>query len=109
MRDNEQTLAAIDAGIVEAPRDAVLLAFPDSGERRLRIALRKVDDALAEQRLAVAGFRAQLASLQQAVIGLGESAEALNASLGDAAEETTRAQAQASRLQATAEAMARLA
>ena len=71
--------------------------------------LRRLEQALEEQRVAVADFRAQIAGLNTAMSGLGESAQMLKTNLDAAAQDTARAQAEALRLQATAEAMARLA
>lgn len=84
---------------------AGILAFPPSPERRLRVALRQLDQALADQREAVSVFRTQMAALSGAVAGLGESTLELRARLDDAAQETERAKATAAQLQATAAAM----
>ncbi|NKE47610.1 hypothetical protein HB662_22720 [Roseomonas frigidaquae] len=84
-----------------------VLAFPNSNERRLRMALRNLDAALAEQREAIALFRSELAALGSAVNGLGDSAQALKDRLHDAAEDTALARDAALRLQQTAEAMTR--
>lgn len=88
-----------------AAPDAQLLAFPDTPERRLRRALRALDAALAEQRSAVALFRAQLDELKGAVGRLGTSTRDLSGALADAAADTARAQAAAQQLVVTAEAM----
>lgn len=93
---------------IAAP-DAQLLAFPDTAERRLRRALRALDDALEDQRSAVALFRAQLDELKAAVGRLGTSAQGLNGTLAETAAETARAQAAAQQLVATAEAMEHVA
>jgi DNA-binding FrmR family transcriptional regulator len=84
---------------------ADVLAFPTSPERRLRVALRQLDQALAEQREAVAAFRTQITALRGAMAGLGESAITLQENLGEAAREAEKAQAAAARLKATADAM----
>jgi hypothetical protein len=75
---------------------AQVLAFPDTPERRLRLALRGLETALEEQRTAVAGFRRDLGELSEAIACLGASAAGFRDSLGGAAAEATRA-SQASR------------
>lgn len=82
---------------------AVVFDFPDTTERRLRLALRKLDAALAEQRVAVAAFRAQLGELNGAVVRLGDRATALRGALAETAADTARAQAASRELMATAE------
>lgn len=82
-----------------------VLPFPNTQERRLRVALRKLDAALAEQREAIASFRNELAALNTAVSGLGTSAQSLQDRLYEAAEDTSLAHEAALRLQRTAEAM----
>lgn len=79
-----------------------LLPFPDTPERRLRRALGALDAALAEQRNAVAEFRAQIDGLRDAVAKLDGSTHALRGSLAGAAENTARAQAAARELMVTA-------
>ncbi|WP_439594816.1 hypothetical protein [Falsiroseomonas sp.] len=100
MREDEQLLSSGDPVI-----DADILPFPNTGERRLRVALRNLDAALAEQRQAIAAFRAELAALNSAVADLGQSTQLLQDRLHDAAEDTALAREAALRLQATAEAM----
>ncbi len=87
---------------------AELLSFPDTPDRRLRRALRMLDEALAEQRTAVAAFRDNLAALDGAVSGLSGSAMALHGALEGAAAETARAMLAAQELTATAALMDRL-
>jgi hypothetical protein len=89
---------------VAAP-DAALLAFPDTPERRLRRALRQLDAALEEQRMAVAAFRGEVQALNGALAGLGVSADRLRGALGDAAGEAERARAASRALLATADAL----
>ncbi|OYW09494.1 MAG: hypothetical protein B7Z53_02850, partial [Rhodospirillales bacterium 12-71-4] len=79
MQEDEQ--APAEAG-------ADILTFPNSQERRLRVALRNLDAALAEQREAIAAFRAEMAALGTAVAGLGASSRTLQERLSDAAEDT---------------------
>ncbi|MBU8538162.1 hypothetical protein [Falsiroseomonas tokyonensis] len=103
MRDDEQ----LPPGETLA-NAAEILPFPNSGERRLRVALRNLDAALAEQRQAIAAFRAELAALNSAVSDLGQSTQLLQDRLHDTAEDTALAREAALRLQATAEAMERV-
>jgi len=86
-----------------------LLLFPDTAEARLRRALRGVDAALAEQRVAVAGFRRQMEALSGAVASLGNSAETLRDSLGRAAAETVSAGRASRELLASATALESIA
>lgn len=96
------------SGEIGSNAAAEVLIFPNSNERRLRVALRNLDAALAEQRDAIALFRAEFATLGTAVHGLGNSAQALQDRLHDAAEDTALARDAALRLQQTAEAMTRM-
>ena len=93
MPDDEQVL------------EAEILTFPNSGERRLRMALRNLDAALEEQRQAVAAFRAELAQLGSAMQSLGESTLGLQDRLFEVAEDNALAHQAALRLQQTAAAM----
>ncbi|WP_368414030.1 hypothetical protein [Falsiroseomonas sp.] len=79
-----------------------LLPFPDPPERRLRRALGALDAALAEQRGAVAQFRAQLGALRQTVAQLDGSTQALRGRLAGAAQDAARAQGAARDLLVTA-------
>ncbi|MGK7866543.1 hypothetical protein [Falsiroseomonas sp. E2-1-a20] len=92
----------------EQQHDAAIVAFPNSNERRLRIALRNLDAALEEQRQAVAAFRAELAQLGSAMQGLGASAQGLQDRLFEVAEDNALAHQAAQRLQQTAAAMDRV-
>jgi septal ring factor EnvC (AmiA/AmiB activator) len=84
-----------------------VIAFPQTPEARLRVALRQLDAALAEQRDAVAAFRRELSALGTAVGDLGESASAYAHQLSATAEDTLRARAAAQQLMAAAAAMER--
>ena len=84
---------------------AELLSFPLRPEDRLRRALRKLEDALTEQGVAVAGFRADLSALSTAVVGLDHSMQDYRGKLGEAADAAARAQEEARKLEARAEAM----
>ena len=86
---------------------ASILPFPHSNERRLRVALRKLDAALEDQRKAIAAFQSELAGLGSAIVGLGGSAQSLQDRLHETAEDTALARGAALRLRQTAEAMSR--
>ena len=83
----------------------VVLAFPQRPDDRLRLALRRLEAALGAQRDAVAGWRAELATLGSAVAGLREGALRYQASLSATAADLARARAAARALEATADAM----
>ena len=99
MREDERESATLHADI---------LPFPLTGERRLRMALRRLEAAVVGQREAVAAFRAELGVLNAAMAGLGDSTQTLRRKLDETAEDTMRAQSEALRLQTTAQAMSRL-
>jgi transposase len=87
--------------------DAELVAFPDTPERRLRRALRALDQALAQQRSAVTALRGELAALGQAVAGLQGSTQGLRGALDGAAADCAKARAASLELMKTAEMMER--
>lgn len=84
---------------------AEFLAFPKRPEDRLRLSLRALDAALAEQRQAVAGLRVELASLSGALTGLDGSLRTYHGTLGQTATALSEAGAKARELEATADAM----
>ncbi len=84
---------------------ADLLAFPSRPEDRLRRALRKLEAALTEQGVAIAGFRADLSALSTAVVGLDRSMADYRGKLGEVATTASRATDEARKLEARAEAM----
>ena len=86
---------------------AELLAFPARPEDRLRRALRKLEAALQEQGVAVAGFRADLSSLSSAVGGLDQSLRSYRVRLTEVADAAGAANDAARRLEATADQMLR--
>jgi len=88
---------------------AELLAFPQSPEDRLRLALRRLDTALAQQATAVAGFRANLSDLRQAVGGLAGQVQRYRTALDDTAAKVERTREAALELERTADKMAALA
>jgi hypothetical protein len=54
---------------------ATLLAFPRQPEDRLRLATRRLEQALAEQAVALASFREAMGELKGSVSGLAGSLE----------------------------------
>lgn len=88
------------------PEAATPLPFPQSPEDRLRLALRRLEAALAEQAAAVAGFRAGLASLREATGGLSIQVSRYHEALGETAEKLRHAHGAARALERTAEALA---
>lgn len=89
--------------------DATLLAFPQRPEDRLRLALRRLEEGLDEQRQAVACWRAGLADLAAAMKGLDATVTAYRAELDGLAAATRQARAEARRLERTADRMLALA
>lgn len=82
---------------------ADILAFPQKPEDRLRAALRRLEDALAEQKLAFTEFRTNLAALGGAVSGLEGSLDTYRASLAATQQDVARSQEAAKRLEKTAD------
>ena len=85
-----------------------LLVFPQNPEDRLRLALRRLDSALAEQSQAVAEFRANLAALKSATASLSDQLHGYHRALGDTAQKVRQAHAAARQLEQTADKMAAL-
>ncbi len=81
---------------------ADILAFPHKPEDRLRAALRRLDDALAEQKIAFAEFRGNLAALGTAVSGLEGSVHDYQGALAATQQDVARSRDAARRLEATA-------
>lgn len=81
---------------------AEILPFPHKPDDRLRAALRRLDDALAEQKLAFTEFRANLAALSGAVTGLKGSVHAYQDTLTVTQADVARSHEAARRLEATA-------
>lgn len=82
---------------------ANILTFPHKPEDRLRAALRRLDDALMEQKLAFTEFRTNIAALGSAVAGLEGSLETYRGSLANTQQDAARSHAAARRLEATAD------
>lgn len=86
-------------------RDATILPFPARAEDRLRVALRRLDEALNAQRAAVGAWRGELAELAVATGDLGQSLESFRDGLDDLALAVRDADAEARRLERTAAAL----
>ena len=84
--------------------DAVV-EFPRKPEDRLRLALRRLDEALDQQRVAVAELRGSMAGLKGAVGSLGAGLLAYQGALDGAAAEVAKAHGAALELGRTAEAL----
>lgn len=82
---------------------ADILPFPQKPEDRLRAALRLLDTALTEQKLAFTEFRSNLAALGSAVSGLEGSVQNYRGTLAGTARDVAASQVAARRLEATAE------
>jgi predicted nucleic acid-binding Zn-ribbon protein len=80
--------------------------FPQRPEDRLRLALRRLDEAIADQSDATAGLRAAIGDLSRTMSRLGQSVTGYRSALDSTASEIERALAASRTLQATAERMA---
>ena len=89
-----------------AASPAIVSAFPSRPEDRLRLALRRLDEALGEQSQAVAGLKAAIGDLSGTMAKLGDSVAGYRGALDSTATEIERALAAARTLQATADRMA---
>ncbi|WBV41461.1 hypothetical protein [Pseudoroseomonas cervicalis] len=87
---------------------ASILAFPGQPQDRLRLALRKLETALAEQAEAVALFRSNLQELKSATNGLAHQVHRYHDTLGETAVKVRHAHDAARALERTAEKMAAL-
>ncbi|MBX9700818.1 MAG: hypothetical protein K2X74_15380 [Acetobacteraceae bacterium] len=85
-----------------------IITFPDRPEDRLRLALRRLDDALAEQRAAVGAWRAELGGLAEATAQLDGSLTEFHGQLRHLAAAAREVDDEAGRLSRTADMMARL-
>jgi hypothetical protein len=88
----------------ETPADVTF--FPLRPEDRLRLALRRLDEAVAEQSDATAGLRAAIGDLSTTMARLGQSVSGYRSALDSTAAEIERALASSRTLQATAARMA---
>lgn len=91
--------------------DAEIIAFPrqqatsdaSEGNARLLRALRGLDAALAEQRTAIAEWRASLSTLQQTVRGMSDGLQRYRGSLDSLHDGVTRLNGQARQLESWAD------
>jgi septal ring factor EnvC (AmiA/AmiB activator) len=83
-----------------------LAFFPQRPEDRLRLALRRLDEAVAEQSDATAGLKAAIGDLSRTMARLGTSVSGYRSALDTTAAEIERALAASRTLQATADRMA---
>ena len=84
---------------------ATVAAFPRRPEDRLRLALRRLDEALGEQAAAAAGLREAIGELSRTMSRLGESVAGYRGALDSTAAEIDRTLAAARTLEATADRM----
>jgi hypothetical protein len=82
-----------------------IAAFPQRPEDRLRLALRRLEDALGEQSQAAQGLRAAIGDLTGTMARLGAGVAGYRCALDVAASEIERALAAARTLQGTADRM----
>jgi septal ring factor EnvC (AmiA/AmiB activator) len=100
-----QSPAQAEAAAPPATQAAVAL-FPQRPEDRLRLALRRLDEAVAEQSDATAGLKAAIGDLSRTMARLGTSVTGYRSALDSTAAEIERALAASRALQSTAERMA---
>jgi exonuclease VII small subunit len=75
--------------------ESVVLAFPQQDPARLRLALRRLEGALAEQAAAMASFRAAVGELRESVKRLEHGVGDFREGLDDAARRCAEARAAA--------------
>lgn len=86
----------------QAQSASTLAAFPQRPEDRLRLALRRLDEAIGEQSVATAGLRSAIGDLSRTMSRLGESVAGYRGALDSTAAEIERALTAARQLEATA-------
>ncbi|KAA2212532.1 hypothetical protein [Teichococcus oryzae] len=84
---------------------ANLVEFPQSEGDRLRLALRRLEAALQEQKQAVAAFRNSLSEMREATASLSGGMQHYNAVLGETAGKVAAAGDAARALQGRADTM----
>lgn len=89
----------------ESAAHASVAVFPQRPEDRLRLALRRLDEAIGEQSLATAGLRDAIGDLSRTMSRLGDSVTGYRGALDSTAAEIERALAAARRLEVTASRM----
>ncbi len=80
-----------------------VLAFPNRPEDRLRLALRRLDEALSEQSRAVDAWRSELGALSRAAARLDVTVHGFQRDLTGLSTQVTRANDEARRLERTAD------
>jgi ABC-type transporter Mla subunit MlaD len=88
--------------------DPTIIAFPERAEDRLRHALRRLDEALAEQRAAVGAWRGELGQLAEATARLDGSLRGFRDNLQHLAVAARDVDQEVKRLDRTADLMMRL-
>lgn len=88
--------------------DATIITFPERAEDRLRHALRRLDEALTEQRQAVGAWRGEIGGLADATAKLDGSLNAFRHNLQHLAVAARDVDEEARRLGRTADLMERL-
>lgn len=94
-----------DEPLPAEPILGIVASFPQRAEDRLRLALRRLEDAIGEQSQAAVSLRATIGDLSSTMARLGDNVVAYRAALNGAAAEIERALAAARTLQATADRM----
>lgn len=84
---------------------AAVTPFPQRPEDRLRLALRRLDEAVAQQSDATAGLKAAIGDLSRTMTRLGSSVTGYRSALDSTAAEIERALAASRTLKATADRM----
>lgn len=80
-------------------------AFPQRPEDRLRLALRRLDEAIGEQSVAAAGLREAIGDLSRTMSRLGDSVSGFRSALDSTAGQIEHALAASRRLESTASRM----
>jgi ABC-type phosphate transport system auxiliary subunit len=81
---------------------SAILPFPQTSPDRLRLAMRRLQDAVAAQANAMQAFRAELGALRQATQGLEGSLDRYRSALTGVTVELVQAKAAARSLEQTA-------
>lgn len=81
---------------------SAVLSFPQLPQDRMRLAMRRLQDAIDAQAAAVRQFRAELASLRTATAGLESSLTGYGTALSGVASDLAQANAAAQELERTA-------
>lgn len=89
----------------ESAAPAAVAMFPQRPEDRLRLALRRLDEAIGEQSQATAGLREAIGDLSRTMSRLGETVSGYRGALDTTASEIERALGASRRLEATASRM----